>query len=43
MANPHRHFQTTDPATQHALIAAQPLATLVLSHQGALHVNHVPL
>ena len=43
MANPHRHFQATDPATVHALVAAQPLATLVLSHEGALHVNHVPL
>ena len=43
MANPHRHFQATDPATVHALVAAQPLATLVLSHEGALHANHVPL
>ena len=43
MANPNRHFQATDPATLQALVAAQPLATLVVSHQGALHVNHVPL
>lgn len=43
MANPHRHFQATDPATLHGLVAAQPLATLVVSHQGALQVNHVPL
>lgn len=43
MANPNQHFQATDLATQHALVAAQPLATLVVSHQGALHVNHVPL
>lgn len=43
MANPNRHFQAPDAATQHALVAAQPLATLVVSHQGALHVNHVPL
>ena len=43
MANPNRHFQATDPGTLHALVAAQPLATLVVSHQGALHVNHVPL
>lgn len=43
MANPNRHFQAADPALQRALVAAQPLATLVVSHQGALHVNHVPL
>lgn len=43
MANPHRHFKATDPATLHALVAAQPLATLVVSHQGTQHVNHVPL
>ena len=43
MANPNRQFQVTDPCALHALVAAQPLATLVVSHQGALHVNHVPL
>ena len=43
MANPNRHFQAPDPAIQRALVAAQPLATLVVSHQGALHVNHIPL
>ena len=43
MANPNRHFQTTDPATQQAKIEKKKKETLVLSHQGALHVNHVPL
>jgi transcriptional regulator len=39
----NRQFQVTDPATLHALVRAQPLATLVVSHEGAMHVNHVPL
>ena len=39
----NRQFQVTDPATLHALVRAQPLATLVVSHAGAMHVNHVPL
>ena len=43
MANPNRQFQVTDPATLHALVHAQPLATLVIAQAGALHVNHVPL
>lgn len=43
MANPHRHFQVSDPATLYALVREQPLATLVVAHKGALHVNHIPL
>ena len=43
MANPNRQFQVSDAATLQALVHAQPLATLVLSHAGALQVNHVPL
>lgn len=43
MAYPNRQFQVTDPATLHALVRAQPLATLVIAQAGALHVNHVPL
>lgn len=43
MANPHRHFQVTDAATVQALVQAQPLATLVVSHEGVLHANHIPL
>ena len=43
IANPNRHFQATDPTLLHGLLAAHPLATLVVSHQGTLHVNHVPL
>ena len=39
----NRQFQVTDPATLQALVRAQPLATLVVSHEGAMHVNHVPL
>jgi len=39
----NRQFQVTDPAVLHALVRDQPLATLVVSHEGALHVNHVPL
>ena len=43
MANANRQFQVTDPATLHALVRAQPLATLVIAQAGALHANHVPL
>lgn len=43
MATPSRQFQVSDTATLHQLVHAQPLATLVLSHGGALHVNHIPL
>lgn len=43
MANANRQFRVADAAALHALVRAQPLATLVLSHEGALHVNHVPL
>lgn len=39
----NRQFQVTDAATLHALVRAQPLATLVVAHEGSLHVNHVPL
>lgn len=39
----NRQFQVSDPATLHALVRAQPLATLAVSHEGAMHVNHVPL
>lgn len=39
----NRQFQVTDAATLHGLVKAQPLATVVLSCEGALHVNHVPL
>ncbi len=43
MANPNRQFQVTDAATLQALVHAQPLATLVIAHEGALHANHIPL
>ncbi|MEZ5720191.1 MAG: FMN-binding negative transcriptional regulator [Burkholderiaceae bacterium] len=43
MANPNRQFQVQDAATLHALVRAQPLATLVVAHEGALHANHIPL
>ena len=43
MANANRQFHTTEPATLHALVRAQPLATLVVAHAGALHANHIPL
>lgn len=43
MANPNRQFQVDDAAAQQALVRAQPLATLVIAHEGALHVNHIPL
>jgi transcriptional regulator len=39
----NRQFQVTDAATLHGLVKAQPLATVVVSCEGALHVNHVPL
>ena len=43
MANANRQFQVTDPATLHALVRTQPLATLVIAQACALHANHVPL
>lgn len=43
MANANRQFQVSDAATLHALVRAQPLATLVIAREGALHVNHIPL
>ena len=43
MANPNRQFQVADAAAQQALVRAQPLATLVIAQEGALHVNHIPL
>jgi transcriptional regulator len=43
MANANRQFQVGDAAALHALVAAQPLATLVVAHGGSNHVNHVPL
>ena len=43
MANPNRQFQVADAAGLHALVRAQPLATLVVAHAGALHTNHIPL
>ena len=43
MANANRQFQVTDPATLQALVRTQPLATLVIAHEGALHANHIPL
>lgn len=39
----NHQFQVTDPAVLQALVRAQPLATLVVSHEGTMHVNHVPL
>ena len=39
----NRQFQVAEPAALHALVRAQPLATLVISHEGSMHVNHVPL
>ena len=41
MANANRQFQVTDPATLQALVRTQPLATLVIAHEGALHANHI--
>ena len=43
MAIANRLFQVTDPAMLHALVRAQPLATLVVAHEGSMQVNHVPL
>ena len=43
MANANRQFQVQDPAMLQALVRKQPLATLVIAHEGALHANHVPL
>jgi transcriptional regulator len=43
MANANRQFQVQAPAMLHTLVRAQPLATLVIAHAGALHANHVPL
>ena len=43
MANANRQFQVQDPDMLHTLVRAQPLATLVIAHEGALHANHVPL
>ena len=37
----NRQFQVTDPAAQQGLVQAQPLATLVVSHEGTLHVHDV--
>ena len=39
----NRLFQVTDPAVLQSLVKTQPLATLVVSQEGTLHVNHVPL
>lgn len=39
----NRQFQVTDPAILQALMRAEPLATLVVTHEGTMHVNHVPL
>ncbi|MDO8719450.1 MAG: FMN-binding negative transcriptional regulator [Polaromonas sp.] len=36
------HFEETDTAELHALVAACPLATWVVPHQGELLVNHIP-
>lgn len=43
MANANRQFHVTEAATLHALVRAQPLATLVVAQGGALHANHIPL
>ena len=43
MANANRQFQVQDPAMLQVLVRKQPLATLVIGHEGALHANHVPL
>ena len=43
MANPNRQFQMAYAAAQQALVRAHPLATLVIAHEGSLHVNHIPL
>ena len=39
MANPNRQFQVADAAALHALVRAQPLATLVVARwEGELNV-----
>jgi transcriptional regulator len=38
-----RHFEQTDEAALHALMAAHPLATLVTLQDGAPTADHVPL
>ena len=43
MANANCQFHVSDTATLHALVHAQPLATLVVPQGGELHVNHIPL
>ena len=43
MANANHQFHVSDAATLHALVQAQPLATLVVPQGGELHVNHIPL
>ena len=43
MASANRQFHMTDAPAMQALVRAQPLATLVIAHAGALHANHVPL
>ena len=43
MANANRQFRVADAAVLQSLVRAQPLATLVITHQGAFHANHVPL
>ncbi len=43
MANANRQFHVSDTAALHALVQAQPLATLVVAQGGAQHVNHIPL
>jgi transcriptional regulator len=37
------HFRVDDAAAQHALIAAHPLATLVVPTEAGVEINHVPL
>ena len=39
----NRQFQVSDADVLHALVRDRPLATLVVSHEGSMHVNHVPL
>jgi transcriptional regulator len=37
------HFRVDTPAAQHALIAAHPLATLVVPTEASVEINHLPL
>jgi transcriptional regulator len=37
-----KHFEETDTAVLHALIAAHPLGTLVTQHEGNLVADHIP-